>query len=292
MEAGADMSAASVHKLIGSMTQSSILLVKSDLVDDRKVKAAMNLTQTTSPSYPLMASLDVARKQMALHGREMLDKTIELCERARRELNGIDGIYVMGGDKEGTDGCFRYDRTKLAINVRELGLSGFETEKILKYGYHIQVELSDLYNVLAVGAIGDNEDSINALVSAVREIAQNYSRKNVIKITADLPESQRLVVSPRFAFYSEKRELKLEDAEGEISAEMLMAYPPGIPIICPGERITKEVIDYARALKSEGCHLQGTEDPEAEVIKVLADRTAGEYLRASGMVPGTHLFTY
>ncbi|HHW02291.1 MAG TPA: aminotransferase class I/II-fold pyridoxal phosphate-dependent enzyme [Thermoanaerobacterales bacterium] len=293
MEAGADMSAASVHKLIGSMTQSSILLVKSDLVEDRRVKAAMNLTQTTSPSYPLMASLDVARKQMALHGREMLDKTIELCERARKELNEIDGIYVMGRDVEGTDGCFRYDRTKLAINVRELGLSGFEMEKILKYGYRIQVELSDLYNVLAVGAIGDSEDSIGALVSAVKDIAQNYSRKNVIKITSDLPESQQLVVSPRFAFYCEKRDVYLEDAEGEISAEMLMAYPPGIPIICPGERITKDVIEYARALKAEGCHLQGTEDPEAENIKVLADKNAGEYFqKASGMTWGPHLFTF
>ncbi|MDI3480627.1 MAG: arginine decarboxylase [Tepidanaerobacteraceae bacterium] len=285
MEAGADMSAASVHKLIGSMTQSSILLVKSQLVDDRKVKAAMNLTQTTSPSYPLMASLDVARKQMALHGREMLDRTMALCERARREMNTVSGVYVMGQEVEGSEGCFRYDPTKLAINVRELGLSGFEVEKILKYKYHIQVELSDLYNVLAVGAIGDNEDSINALVTAVKDIAARYNRKNVIKITTDLPENQQLVVSPRFAFYSEKRDVRLEDAEGEISAEMLMAYPPGIPIICPGERITREVIEYARALKSEGCHLQGTEDPEAEIIKVLAEKDVEEYYRkVSGMM--------
>ncbi|WP_422446342.1 aminotransferase class I/II-fold pyridoxal phosphate-dependent enzyme [Thermoanaerobacterium sp. DL9XJH110] len=277
MEAGADMSAVSVHKLIGSMTQSSVLLVKSNLVDDKRVKAAMNLTQTTSPSYPLMASLDVARKQMALRGRQMLDRTIELCERARRELNRIDGVYVMGHDVEGTEGCFAYDPTKLAINVREMGLSGFEMEKILKYGYRIAVELSDLYNVLAVGAIGDSEESINALVEAVKDIARSYSRKNVIKITGDLPESQELVVPPRFAFYCEKRDVPLEEAEGEISAEMLMAYPPGIPIICPGERITRDVIEYAKALKVEGCHLQGTEDPEANVIKVLADRDALEY---------------
>jgi arginine decarboxylase len=279
MEAGADMSAASVHKLIGSMTQSSILLVKSDLIDDRKVKAAMNLTQTTSPSYPLMASLDVARKQMAINGKAMLDKTIKLCETARKKLNRIDGIYVMGRDVEGSEGCYAYDQTKLAINVRELGLSGFEMEKMLRYGYHIAVELSDLYNVLAVGAIGDNEESLDALVKAVDDIAKNHSRKNVVKITCDLPESQELVVSPRFAFYSEKREVLLEDAKGEISAEMLMAYPPGIPIICPGERITDHVIEYAKALNQEGCHLQGTEDPQAKVIKVLADKNAEEYYR-------------
>ena len=243
MEAGADMSAASIHKLVGSMTQSSILLVKSDLIDDRKVKAAMNLTQTTSPSYPLMASLDVARKQIALNGRQMLTNTIKLCERARKQLNDIKGIYVMGHDVEGTDGCFAYDSTKIAINVREIGLSGFETEKLLKYKYHIQMELSDLYNVLAVGAIGDNEESINTLVAAIKDIAQKYGRKNVVKITSELPENQEMVVSPRFAFYSEKRVVPLEEAEGEISTEMLMAYPPGIPILCPGERITREVID-------------------------------------------------
>ncbi len=277
MEAGADMSAASIHKLVGSMTQSSILFVKSDLIDDRKVKGALNLTQTTSPSYPLMASLDVARKQIALNGRQMLERTIKLCERARRQLNDIKGIYVMGRDVEGTEGCFAYDPTKLAINVREIGLSGFETEKLLKYKYHIQVELSDLYNVLAVGAIGDNNESINALVVAIKDIAQNYGHKNVIKITTEFPENQETVVSPRFAFYSEKRVVPMEEAEGEISTEMLMAYPPGIPILCPGERITREVIDYAEALNSEGCHLQGTEDPDARSIKVLADKESIKY---------------
>ena len=251
MEAGADMSAASAHKLVGSMTQSSILLVKSDLIDDRKVKAAMNLTQTTSPSYPLMASLDVARKQIALQGRQMLGKTIALCENARKQLNEIDGIYVMGHDVEGTEGCFAYDPTKLAINLREIGLSGFETEKMLKYKYHIQAELSDLYNVLAVGSLGDDKQSLNALVAAIKDIAQNYGHKNVVKINCELPENQDMVVSPRFAFYCEKRVVPLKEAEGEISTEMLMAYPPGIPILCPGERITQEVIDYAQTLNDE-----------------------------------------
>jgi arginine decarboxylase len=277
MEAGADMSAASIHKLVGSMTQSSILLVKSDLIDNRRVKGALNLTQTTSPSYPLLASLDVARKQIALNGRQLLNRTIKLSEKARKQLNDIKSIYVMGHDVDRTEGCFAYDPTKLAINVREIGLSGFETEKLLKYEYHIQMELSDLYNVLAVGTIGDNEDSMNTLIAAIKDIAQNYSRKNVVKITSELPENQEMVVSPRFAFYNEKRVIPLEEAEGEISTEMLMAYPPGIPILCPGERITKEVIDYAKALNSEGCHLQGTEDPDARSIKVLADKESIKY---------------
>jgi arginine decarboxylase len=277
MEAGADASAVSVHKLVGSMTQSSILLVNSRFIDDRSIKAVMNLQQTTSPSYPLMASLDVARKQMALQGRQLLDNTIHLCRLAREQMNTAEGVYVMGTEIDGSEGCFAYDETKFAINVRELGISGFEMEKLLKYNYGIQVELSDLYNVLGIGAIGDNQTSINALVSSVKDIARKYSRKNVVKISCDMPETQKLEVSPRFAFYSQKRQVHIEEALGEISAEMLMAYPPGIPIICPGERITEEVLEYVKTLKSEGCLLQGTEDPKAEIIKVLADKKAGDY---------------
>src|SRR5690606_8911340 len=148
---------------------------------------------------------------------------------------------------------------------------------LLKYDYHIQMELSDLYNVLAVGTIGDNEASMYVLVNAIKDIAQKYGNKNVIKITSELPENQEMVVSPRFAFYSEKRVVPLEEAEGEISTEMLMAYPPGIPIICPGERITKEVIEYAKTLNSEGCHLQGTQDPDARTIMVLADKESVKF---------------
>jgi arginine decarboxylase len=284
MEAGADMSAASIHKLAGSMTQSSILLVKSQLIDDSSVKAAMNLTQTTSPSYPLMASLDVARKQLALEGEQLLTKAIKLSEKARKQLNEIQGIFVPGPEMIGKEGCQSYDPTKIIINIRELGLSGFEVENILRYDYRIQIELSDLYNILALITIGDSEKSIDILVSAIKDMAKKYKRKKLIQISAELPDSQELVVSPRFAFYSQKRKVNLEDSEGEISAEMLMAYPPGIPIICPGERITKEIIDYAKTLKANGCQLQGTEDPEARAIKVLSDRKAVDYFQRNCQV--------
>lgn len=271
MEAGADISAVSVHKLIGSLTQSSVLLVNSELIEDKKVKAAMNLTQTTSPSYPLMASLDVARSQMALRGRQMLEDTIKICEEGRRRLRDIDGVYVLGCDSEGTEGCFAYDPTKFAINVRGLGLSGFELEKLLKYEHRISVEMSDLYNVLAVGAIGDTRESIDALVAAMEDIARVHRRKNVRQFSCDLPEDQETVVSPREAYYSERRPMSLTEAEGQVSGEMLMAYPPGIPIICPGERITEDVIGYAKALWMSGCRLQGTDDPEGKTINVLTD---------------------
>jgi lysine decarboxylase len=166
-------------------------------------------------------------------------------------------------------GCYAWDSTKLAINVRKLGLSGFDVETILRREYGIQVELADLYNVLFLFSIGDNQETVSRLLAAMEAIAAGQKLKNITKIGTHLPETSELVVTPQVAFYSDTKIVKLEEAEGEIAAEMIMAYPPGIPILCPGERITTEIIEYVRVLKQENCQLQGTEDPYMEQIKVL-----------------------
>lgn len=270
MEAGADMSAVSTHKLLGSMTQSSLLLVKEGLIDPKKVKGVLNLTQTTSASYVLLVSIELARKQMALKGKELLDEVLALAKWAREELNRVDGLYVFGEDIKGQPGCFDIDPTKIAINVRNLGISGYEAERLLRKKYRIQTELSDLFNTLALITIGDTRERVERLVYSMKEIADRCKIKNVLKYSMNLPAPPEMLVSPREAFYSEKKSVLLEEAEGEISAEMIMAYPPGIPLICPGERITREVIDYVKILKKEPCQLQGTEDPEINYIKVLS----------------------
>ncbi len=269
MACGADMSAASVHKLGGSMTQSSILLVKDGLIDHVKVKNILNLTQTTSPSYVLMASLDEARHQLALNGKQMLTETIALAEYARAELNRIPGIFVYGKEMVGTAGCYAYDPTKIAICIRQLGISGYEAEVYLRANHQIAFEMSDLYNLLAIIGIGDRRETIDALINAVKDLALGLSMKHLSRQYSSIPSTPELVVSPRDAFYSDSRTVPLIDSCGEISAEMIMAYPPGIPIICPGERITQEIIDYVNTLKSEHCRLQGTDDPETQNIRVL-----------------------
>lgn len=274
MEAGADMSAVSMHKIGGSMTQSSLLLVRDGIIDNSKVKRVLNLTQTTSASYLLMVSLELARKQLATEGRKMLDKTINLAEWAREEINRIEGLFCMGAEVIDRVGCFDYDPTKLCINVRDLGLSGFDVEKRLRSEYRIQLELSDLYGVLALVTIGDDSDTVTVLVNALKAIASGCKIKNVLKYSLSLPEPAKIVASPREAFYGESRSVPLEQAEGEISAEMIMAYPPGIPLICPGERITQEIIEYVKLLKTEHCQLQGPEDPEINRVRVLTDVVA------------------
>jgi arginine/lysine/ornithine decarboxylase len=268
---GADMSAVSLHKTGGSLTQSSALLVRNGPdVESNHVKSVINLTQTTSASYLLMASLDSARKQLALHGREMLDETLALARYARDRINEIDGLRAFGNELIGNPGVYEFDETKLSVYVRELGMSGYEMESVLRKEYRVQIELSDLYNIMAIITIGDRKQDLDALIHALKDIAR---KRGVHPQNASvlIPSRPKLVISPRDAYYSMKKMVRLEDALDEISGEMIMAYPPGIPAICPGERITKEVIDYVKALKEEHAQLQGTEDPYVEHIKVLGE---------------------
>jgi len=272
MEAGADLAASSTHKLVGSLTQSSILLHQGNLINPEYVKSVLNLTQTTSPSYILLASLDIARKEMTLHGKERLLKTIELTRKAKEELGKIPGIYVLDTDILNSDGKYALDPIKLVINVRDLGFSGFEIERILRKKYHIQLELSDLFNIIALVTIGDDENTINTFINAFKEIVSTRPLNKILRYSLDLPNLPEQKVLPQQAFYGETHLVSLAEAEGEISAEMIMAYPPGIPLICPGEKITKEIIEYIQLLHTEEAELQGTQDPKVKNIKVLSRR--------------------
>ncbi|HHY92094.1 MAG TPA: arginine decarboxylase, partial [Firmicutes bacterium] len=167
------------------------------------------------------------------------------------------------------EGCYAFDPTKIVVNARELGLSGHELEKLMRAHFGVQAELSDLYNALFLITIGDNEQLIRRLVESLRTLAGQRERYNVVKYPTHLPELPEQVLSPEEAFYGETRTVPLEEAEGEVSAEMIMAYPPGIPLICPGERLSREVLDYINILKRERLNLQGTEDPTVSRIKVV-----------------------
>jgi len=268
MDLGADMSAVSTHKTGGSLTQSSLLLINDLRVDPLLVKSVLNLTQTTSASYLLMASIDVARKQLVLEGRKLLDNTLNLVRYAREEINQVPGLYAFGKELLGTPGCFAFDETKFSVNVKALGISGYEVQKILRRDYHIQVELADLYNIMAIFSLGDSEETVMPLINALKEIARRFGVVDVRPKTF-IPETPEVIVSPRDAYYSSKKVVRLEEADGEISGEMIMAYPPGIPVVSLGERITQDIIDYVKLLKEEGCQLQGTEDPYVDYIKVL-----------------------
>lgn len=277
LSAGADLSAASIHKTAGSFTQSSILLEKSSLIARERLQQALNLTMTSSSSYLLMCSLDVARKQLATRGRELLHKTLQLAYRARQKINEIEGLMAFGPELVGTPGCFSFDATKLGINVWRLGYTGYQIESILREQYNIQIEMADLCNILAIISLGDREGDLMTLVNALKDLASHTICRNFVR-TPVMPECAEMVVSPREAFYTPGKLLALDASIGQIAGEMIMAYPPGIPVICPGERINRDVIDYIKILKQEKCELQGTADPLVEYITVLV-RKEGKYLK-------------
>ena len=284
VDAGADICTQSTHKILGAMTQMSLIHVNSDRVNVEKVKQILSLLHTTSPSYPLMASLDCARRQIATQGQELLTRTIELAKYFRREANRIPGIYCFGEELIGKDGFFAFDPTKITISAKELGLKGGELESLLVDDYNIQMELSDYYNTLGLITIGDTEESVNKLLDALRDISKRFFgkgkilEKNIIK----LPETPELVLMPREAFYSEKNKVPFKESVGKISGEMIMAYPPGIPIIIAGERISQDIIDHIEELKEADLHIQGMEDPELETINVIEEEDA-IYLYAEKM---------
>lgn len=267
MDAGADMSAVSMHKSGGSLTQSSLLLV-GDQMNPEYVRQIINLTQSTSASYLLMSSLDISRRNLALRGKESFEKVIELSEYARREINAIGGYYAYS--KELVDGVSvcDFDVTKLSVYTQGIGLTGIEVYDLLRDEYDIQIEFGDIGNILAYISIGDRIQDIERLVGALADIKRLYSRDGKDLIAGEYIQPE-LVLSPQEAFYSERRSLTLDESVGQVCGEFVMCYPPGIPILAPGERITREIVDYIQFAKERGCSLQGTEDPEVNHINVI-----------------------
>lgn len=271
MQAGADMAASSMHKLGGSMTQSSVLNVRGDLVSIKRVQAVSNMLTTTSTSYLLLASLDVARRRLVTVGKELLDRAIRLAEKTRAQINKIDHLYCVGREIIGQNGAFSLDPTKLVISVKELGVTGYEVEKWLRERYNIEVELSDLYNILCIITPSDTKDDLQILIYALEELSEQYKEQKgqQKKIEMQLPEIPLLEVTPRDAFYAATEAVPIEQAVGRMIAEFVMVYPPGIPIFIPGEIISEENIRYAIRNKEAGLPVQGPEDAELKTLRVI-----------------------
>jgi lysine decarboxylase len=276
MQAGADMAATSVHKLGGSMTQSSILNIKEGLVSAKHVQAIISMLTTTSTSYLLLASLDCARRQLATKGKELAEKVIGLAGMARKRINEIPNLYCVGEEILGTKATYDYDPTKLIISVKDLGLTGYEVEVWLREHYTIEVELSDLYNILCIVTPGDTEAEIDILVEALRDLSlsRNETTSSIKALEVHVPNIPLLALSPRDAFYSEVEVVPIEETVGRIIAEFVMVYPPGIPILIPGEIISKENVDYIKENLEVGLPVQGPEDPELKTIRVIKEYRA------------------
>jgi arginine/lysine/ornithine decarboxylase len=283
LEAGADMCINSTHKMLGSLSQTAMLHQKGERVRLDRLKAVLKLFLSTSPNLVLVASLDVARRQMAVEGSALLSRTIEIADDARRRLNAIDGIYCFGREQVGKPGVFDFDPTKITITVKELGYTGYEAEEILRRRYNVQCELADLFNCLALFTIGTTQESADRLVYGVKELAREdrpidvFSPSGVLERrlatgTYNLPKMPELRMNPREAFLADTEMLRFKASPGRICAEVITPYPPGIPVISPGEEITQEVVDYLELEKKAGVRMQGPFDTELRTIRVVKER--------------------
>ena len=269
MEAGADMAAASMHKSGGSLTQSSLLLIGPKM-NPGYVRQIINLTQTTSGSYLLMSSLDISRRNLALRGKEIFRKVVDMADYAREEINAIGGYNAFGKELINGDSVFDFDPTKLSVHTREIGLAGIEVYDILRDEYDIQIEFGDIGNILAYLSIGDRIQELERLVSALAEIRRRYQKDPAGLLNQEYIDPE-VVASPQKAFYAEKKSVPIEKTEGMVCSEFVMCYPPGIPILAPGERITREILDYIQYAKEKGCSMTGPEDPDILYLNVLEE---------------------
>ena len=267
MAAGADMAAVSMHKTGGSLTQSSLLLCGKNINADY-VRQVINLTQTTSGSYLLISSLDIARKNLALNGKELFKRTVQYAEYARSEINKIGGFYAFGNELCDGGAFYDFDKTKLSVHTRDIGLAGIEVYDILRDEYGIQIEFGDIGNILAIISAGDRALEIERLISSLSEIKRLYSKDKAGMFDHEYINPE-VITAPQTAFYGKKKSIPINESNGKVCAEFVMCYPPGIPILAPGEKITGEIINYINYAKEKGCFMTGTQDMKIENINVL-----------------------
>jgi lysine decarboxylase len=278
--AGADLCINSTHKMLSAFSQCAMLHVRGDRVRVDRLKAVLKMFLSTSPNLPMLASLDVARKQMATEGPALLSRTIALAEETRRRLNTIDGLYCFGEELQGRKGVFDLDPTKIAVTVKGLGYTGYEASEILRRRYNIQVELADLFNIVALFTIGTTREAADRFVNAFEELARDdrpvdmYAPSGILEKRLNrgsyqLPKIPPMRMLPRDAFLADTEFVRFKDSAGRICAETLSPYPPGIPVISPGEELTPEIIDYLRLEQRAGVRIQGSYDDELKIIRVV-----------------------
>jgi arginine decarboxylase len=252
-----------------------VLNVKSPRVNAQRVKTIISMLTTTSTSYILLGSLDTSRRQLAIAGRQMAERALELAQYARREINQIPGLHCFGEEILGSEATFDFDPTKVNIHVRKLGITGYDVENWLRDNYNIEVEMSDMYNVLCLVTPGDTLDNIETLLTALKELsAVNFNIRQENELVIKIPSIPQLTITPRDAFYGDTEVIPFKESADRIIAEFIYVYPPGIPILLPGEVITQDLIDYITEHVEVGLPVKGPEDRSITNVKVIVETTA------------------
>lgn len=273
MAADADAAVTSIHKVLTGFTQSSILNLRGSRIDAARVAACLDMLHTTSPSALILASIDACRRQMVLSGRDLLGRTLLLAAVVRQAIAAIPGLACLGAKPLGRRDAWSIDPTKLVIDVHNIGTTGYDADVWLRRHHNITVEMSDHRRVVALLSIADDEASAGRLVTALREMAGDGSlvRRLALTPTYDPRAVQtRNELTPREAFFAPWRAVPLAGAPGRIAAEVITPYPPGIPLLAPGDRITGPIVEYLQAGTATGMHVTGAADPTLASLRVVA----------------------
>jgi arginine decarboxylase len=272
VEAGADMCVQSTHKILSALSQGSVLHVNSDWIDINRVRKILSLLQTTSPNYLILASLDAARRQVFFHGERIFGRLMRMAEEARERMNRLQHVYCFTQGEIRAKG-YDLDVTKLTINVTRTGIAGHDVENILAKDYGVQVDCADLFNLIAIMGVGTNRHDVERLLSALEDLDRKEPghEKNWVLRLPSL--STEMAMTPRDVFLQHRsKRVPLSRAAGHISAQTLTPYPPGIPVLIPGERITQEIVDFLKDLAEKDIRVSGQETQELRTLKVVATR--------------------
>jgi arginine decarboxylase len=276
MTAGADAAVVSTHKLISGLTQSSVLMARGERVNLARLDGMVHLTQSTSPQVLMYVSIDAARQQMAVHGAELWRGAVELADWARARIAELPGLRCLGAELLGRGGVAEFDPTRLTISACELGLTGYRFETVLRDDYRIAVEAADPLNIVLNVTFGDSREDLELLVGALRDLAARHAGASAAAVAAcstllaHTPPFTRQVLSPRDAVFAAAVAKPLAACAGEVSAEMVTPYPPGIPVLGPGEEISPEVVAYLQEASATGLKVHGPEDRSLRSLRVIA----------------------
>lgn len=266
---GADMCVQSFHKVTGALGQSSVLHIASDRVDPARVREALKLVQSTSPSYLLMVSLDLARRELALHGKQEMHALAQRSRRIREELRRQTPFGYPGEELVGSYGIADMDPSRLTIEVAASGMTGEEFRKKLFEEYNIDTELADGDTVLAILTAANGEEDYKRLMEALSALGKEKAKAARPETPAFPQQVPFAAMNPRDAWFALKRTIPWDEAAGCIAGEALIPYPPGIPLVCPGERITEEIWKYMEYFRKNGLHFHGPADQKLKTFRII-----------------------
>ncbi|VEP13700.1 Arginine/lysine/ornithine decarboxylase [Hyella patelloides LEGE 07179] len=265
---GADLTVQSTHKVLGAMTQASMLHLRGTRINPQRISKALQIMQSTSPSYILLASLDAARKQMALQGEQFMEKALELADLARENIANIPKLSVLEFSPK--PGFKHLDKTRLTVDIRELGITGYEADEILHQQLGVTCELPLLYHLTFIITFGNNQQDIEKLIQGFVTLCSTTNQNKQSSSPATItPSTPKLQLSPREAYFAATETIPLSEASDRISGELICPYPPGIPVLMPGEVITSEAIDYLQKVLNSGGIITGCSDETLTNISVI-----------------------